>query len=206
LVVSIDDGFDKEGAALLIQYVIKTGRHRVIAACIEAGKPADWWGSVLTGVMRSDFSYSPQAVQFAAMMRQLPGVTFVGDSHTGDRNNVTGSSFQEHLAMYWNVNIISSYGTHGAYTKTERIDKLSALLSYLDFNDNETSGYVLEALKRNQFKKRKSNHTESSETRGDIHDWTSHPTSALEFYVLNFHDFRHVYTGSAPKWTGEDNI
>jgi hypothetical protein len=205
LFVGIDDGFDNEGAAVLVQYRLREGRFSVITAVIEPNKTADWWGSVLSGVLRSDHEYSEEAKHFARMMRSLPGVTFLGDTHTTHRNSVTGTSFQEHLARNWNIHVLSTPGPSGQWTKKERIDKLSLYLGQIDWNSVPSVEYVLEAVKRNRFKKRRDGHQESSEARSDIHDWTSHPVSALEWIFVNFYDFRTVYTGQTIRWSGPDN-
>lgn len=202
LYVAIDDGWDDEWAVHLIQYNVTTGRHRLIDSVFGKHLHADYWGSVLTGIPRSDFNYDDNALQFMRLMRQLPGVTFVGDTHTTHRNTIDGQSLHTYLAKNYNIHIMVDFM---AVDQPTRRLKLGSLIPMFDFNDTPGGNYTLEALKRNRFKTRKTGHQDATEQRNSIHDWTSHPVSALEWYAVNFETFMTIVTGGKIYYSGRDN-
>lgn len=202
LFVALDDGWDDEWAVHLIQYNLATGRHRLIDSVFGKHKHADYWGSVLTGIPRSDFTYDDNALHFMRLMRQLPGVTFVGDTHVSNRNNINGQNLFEYMSKQFNIHIFYDFTQR---QHPDRRLKLGRLINMFDFNDTPGGEYTLEALKRNRFKTKKQGHQDSTESRQPVHDWTSHPTTALEWYAVNFETFQHTISGKSVKYSGRDN-
>ena len=196
-----DDGFDDEWALHLIQYNIRTGRHRVLESYRNKHKKVDFYGGLMTGVPRSDFPWGEDELAFAKVIQNLPGVTWIGDPHISNREQVSGMSVFERLGQEWNIHVMYDMNKRSF---TDRMVALSHLLPMFDFNDTVRVAYSLSALQRNRFKKYRQGTENQSEARQPIHDETSHPVQAFEWYSVNFETFKQT-SGRNIIWTGEDN-
>ena len=198
-----DDGFDDEWAMHLIQYNKLTGRHRVLESYRNKHKKVDHYGSLMTGVSRSDVEWGDDEMAFVNLIRILPNVIWIGDPHINNREQITGMSVFDHLAKEWNIHVMFDM------VKREHKDRwvaLSHLLPLFDFNDTPRVSYALEALQRNRYRKNKHGAELQSEAKQPIHDDSSHPTTAFEWYAVNFESFRHVFSGQSMSWEGEMNV
>lgn len=198
---AFDDGFDDEWAIHLIQYNVRTGRHRVLESYRNSHKKVDFYGALMTGVPRSDFEWGEDELAFVNMVRSSPGVTWIGDPHISNREQVSGMSVFDRLAQEWNIHVM--YDMNARDVVARRV-ALSHLLPMFDFNDTVRVEYTLSALQRNRFKKTRQGHENAVEVRKAIHDDTSHPVQALEWYATAFESFIHT-VGKKIEWTGEDN-
>lgn len=198
---AFDDGWDDEWAIHLIQYNVRTGRHRVLESYRNSHQKVDFYGALMTGVPRSDHNWGDDELAFVKLIQQLPGVTWVGDPHIANREQITGMSVFEHLAEYFNIHVMFDF--HARDHKDRRV-ALSHLLPQFDFHDTPRVSYALEALKRNRYRKQKSGSELQTEAKNPIHDETSHPTTAFEWYAVNFEHIRHIMS-QPMTWEGEPN-
>lgn len=200
---AFDDGFDDEWAIHLIQYNQITGRHRVLESYRNKHKKVDHYASLMTGVPRSDIEWGDDEWAFVNLIRILPGVTWVGDPHINNREQIAGMSVFDHLSQNWNVHVMFDMQQRD---HKSRWVALSHLLPLFDFNDTPRVSYALEALKRNRYRKNKSGSELQTESKQPIHDETSHPTTAFEWYAINFESIRHVFSSNVMAWDGEMNL
>lgn len=200
---AIDDGFDDEWCIHLIQYNVKTGRHRLLETYRNKHQKVDFYGSLMTGVPRSDIRWGEKEYAFAKLCASMPGITWVGDPHIANREQITGMSVFEHFAANWNIYILYDMDVRN---HVDRRVALSHIIPVLDFNDTPDVSYALEALKRNRYPKSKEGSERQTEAKNPIHDDTSHPTTALEWYAVNFEQFKSIFSQRQVQWDGEPNI
>lgn len=198
---AFDDGFDDEWAIHLIQYNVMTGRHRVFESYRNRHQKTDFYGALMTGTPRSDLLWTEKEERFAALIRRLPGITWVGDPHISNREQITGMSVFEHLQRNWNVHVMYDMSRRG---HPERKNALSHILRMMDFHDTIDVQYTLNALQRNRYKRSRQGAELQTEAKEPIHDDTSHPVQALQWYAMNFEVFQHINHRNI-NWTGEDN-
>lgn len=198
---AFDDGFDDEWFMHLIQYNMKTGRHRVIESYWNKHKKVDFYGSLMTGVPRSDLAWGDNEIAFVKMVNMLPGITWIGDPHAANREQIAGMSVIDHLAQNYNIHVMYDMSKRG---DVERRVALSHLIPLLDFNATDRVMYALDNLKRNRFPKQKSGSDQQNEAKKAIHDETSHATTAFEWYAVNFEQFRQILS-QPMSWEGPLN-
>lgn len=198
-----DDGFDDEWSMHLIQYNKATGRHRVIESYLNKHKKVDHYGSLMTGVPRSDIHWGEAEHRWVNLIMQIPFITWVGDPHISNREQITGMSVFEHLAENWNINVMYDMNRRDHH---DRWVQLSHMIPLFDFNDTPGVSYALEALKNNKYKKVKVGQELQSESKQPIHDATSHPVQAFQWYAVNFDNIKHIYALPAIAWDGDMNI
>lgn len=199
---AIDDGYDDEWCMHLIQYNVRTGRHRVLESYRNSHKKVDHYASMMTGIPRSDILWGEEEMPFIRLVQQLPGITWIGDPHIKSREQITGMSVFEHISKNWNIHVMFDMDKRD---HKDRWVALSHLIPMFDFNDTPGVSYALEALKRNRYPKPKSGSSQMTEANKPIHDDTSHPTTAFEWYAVNFVNFTHL-SGSRVVYEGPDNL
>ncbi len=197
-----DDGFDDEWCMHLIQHNLRTGRLRVLESYRNSHQKVDFYGALMTGVPRSDFQWGKDELAFVEVVKAAPGITWIGDPHIGNREQITGMSVFDRLAEQYNIHVMYDMRTR------EHVDRrvaLSHLLPMMDFRDTVRVAYTLSALQRNRFKKARPHSENQTEARKPIHDDTSHPVQALEWFAVSFEQFVHT-SGKTTNWIGEDNL
>jgi len=198
---AIDDGWDDDWHMHLIQYNLKTGRFRVIASYWNSHKKTDWYGALMTGVPRSDMPWEQREIDFVKVVNLAGGITWVGDPHITNGEQVSGSSVFEHLYKEHGITVFYDHTNRG---ENDRRHSLSYLLSRIDFHDGPGVAYALECLQNNKFRKAKVGQGTVTQQKKALHDWTSHAVSAFEWWAINFDQIKSR-VGKRIEWEGSDN-
>jgi hypothetical protein len=186
--VSIDDGFDDDCAIHFIQKDHQNDRYRIIESYTNSHLPIDFYGSILKGLPEDRFarSYSKRDYALMEWVRQFwpetgtPKIkSFYGDHHGTHTDMSTGTSPFNRLAMFYNITVITSTKT----AHKDRQDATHVVLEKTDFNDTPDVARTLQAFQEHRRPRRKSTSEATSESRGGVHDWTSHPVSSFEYFA-----------------------
>lgn len=202
--VALDDGFRDDWSINWIQYDIRTGRHRILEAYQNKGKVVDFYGTIMTGIPRSDFSYTPDEIALMEWVRQLPGCTYIGDTHGAQVEQVSGESVFDRLGREFNIWVY--YDNEKGRRTRDRRNALGAILQLMDFNDTEGVAYTLSCLQNARFRPQKTGEITTYEPKEPIHDWTSHARSALEYYAVMFSQIQALGPGGNKiRYSGESH-
>lgn len=208
---SIDPGVRDDCGSVFIQEDPVNGWVDVLDAYVAAGKPADYYGSVFTGLPESgQWEYDEWALRLMPWMeaRHAQGVTFYGDVAGWNREAATADSFYSRLAKY-KIYVRRDRLKDGMVAQSRmearsyrgRREALMELIPRLRFADTQGASFVLEALRQHRYQDQ-GDKAVASEQQKPLHDWTSHVVSALEYYAVNKmieRKMHQVYMSRPPK-------
>jgi hypothetical protein len=208
---SIDPGVRDDCGSVFIQEDPREGWVDVLDAYVAAGKPADYYGSVFTGLFESgQWDYDEWALRLMPWMeaRHAQGVTFYGDVAGWNREAATADSFYSRLTKY-KIFVRRDRLKDGMVAQSRlearsfrgRREALMELMPRLRFADTQGAAFVLEALRQHRYQDQ-GDKAVASEQQKPLHDWTSHVVSALEYFAVNKmieRKMHQVYLTRAPK-------
>ena len=188
---SIDPGFRDDCAIVFLQTDPFTGLVHIIDSYSNSGKPADYYGSIITGLPESgEWSYDAEAMRVMEWTRDRQRATTYGDMYGFNNLGATHDSFYSRLAKY-NIFVVRdrlkdgriAQSTRNARTPRGRREALREIFPRLRFANTPGAARVLEALEMHRYKE--SDRAVQAEEKTPLHDWTSHLVSALEFFAVN---------------------
>jgi len=189
LYVSMDPGFDDNFAIVWIQFNPLTNFYEVLEAYTNNRYVAAFYGTILTGEAKSgEWEYTDADLELMAWTKNLPGATYYGDTYGTTKLGATADTWYSELRKF------------GIYVNTDRTpaDKVTAdkmklrthagrrealrwLMPRLKFNDTPGCRQCLAALQQNQYDRTGDKIGE----RGMKRDWTTHYTSAMEYFAAH---------------------
>jgi len=205
LYVTIDPGMADETALIWIAQDAATGFYDVLDGYVNRRKPADFYGSILTGtLMNGEWDYTQADLDLMVWTMTLPKATYYGDTYGDNQMGASLDTFYGVLAkepFKINVNrdrdaagkVVASKMTYRTFKG--RRDALRWLLPRLRFADTPGAADVLSALQQNRFQ-RHDGRDRTTEARGPIRDWTTHYVSALEYFAAHI-KYRTEWHGAA---------
>jgi len=201
--VSIDDGYKDRFVIHWIQYQPQSGLHRLVESYTNKGRTIDFYGTLMTGYPRSDFSYTDQELELMEWIRTLPGMTYFGDTHGYNREQITGQAPFDVLRDQFGINVMVDWEKR---TLKDRQTYLNKILPFLRINGASLGGdRVLWSLRRHRWKSYKESQEVTRAPKEPVQDDTTHDVSALEYYALNWENFRHMLGGNAISYVGTSN-
>lgn len=183
LYVAMDDGFDDDFAIVWIQYIRSTGRFHIFQGYQNRHKVTDFYGSLLTGIPRSDQRYDREAIQIMRRQILLPGMIYTVDPHMDNVEQMTGKSPVEHLMSEYNI---VPFFTFEGNTHEGRRKAFGTLLPLMDFHEHDGAVQVMEAVQRYRWKKVEEGKDQIAEYKKPMHTPESHFVTALEYFALNW--------------------
>lgn len=188
---TVDPGVRDDCALIFLQHNPESGSFDVLDAYVNYGKPADYYGSLLTGAFETDrFEYDDHAWRLREMLAaRAEKATYIGDYSGWNKEGATMDSFYSRLAAY-KIFVRRDRMHDGEIAQSQREarsyrgrrEALREIFPHLRFANTPGAALVLEALRQNRY--RDSDRAVQSEERKPLHDWTSHPVSALEFFAV----------------------
>jgi hypothetical protein len=185
--VSIDDGYTDRTALSGWQVHPQTGDIDALWAYENFGKTIDFYGCLLTGQMRSDFSWTDYDRDLIIWLQKhhLTEATYYGDRHGDDTNMVTGTSPFQELTTKFGIYILTTLDPLKNYHKA-RQDDLASLASRIRFNDSWGAPSLLHAIRNSRFPERSETSQQTNEARKPIHDSGSHLRTSAEYFAVNY--------------------
>lgn len=196
LYASIDTGFGDQTAIVWIQE--QNGKYAVLGGYQNRGKPAAFYGTIITGKPRedTDWQYTARDYEFMEWTASLPPEYLKNRSFFGD---VSGHSVTGTTADSWYSVLERDFGIHinkdrmadgqavgfrkEARTHKGRIESLRQLIPSMIFADSRNAPFVLKCLQENQFAPETGRST--TEARSPLHDDTSHAVTACEYWAVH---------------------
>jgi hypothetical protein len=205
LYASIDPGYQDQTAIVWIQE--QGGQYVVLDAYQNRGKPAAFYGSIITGTPSPEFEwqYTRDDYDFMNWTKSLDprylksGHHFYGDV-TG--NNVTGAteeSFYKAMERSHGIRINAYRDYFGrevgfqpeARTIKNRVETLREMLPSFTFATTRGARFALQCLTDNHYPTETGKSV--NESKSPVHDGTSHMATAFEYFAVH----RKASTGLA---------
>lgn len=193
----LDDGYDDDFAIVWAQWDEKREELHVLDGYTQSHMPIDFYGHLLKGEAVGSFPWDPEALRIMDWINrnQTYKGMFIGDRHGDNTDLTTGESPWMRLQTRHGIHVQPS-PVH-MNTLKDRRDALSGLLDSTHFNDSPGALNVLRAVQNNKFPTKNPGTQATHEVRRPIHDWTSHPTTALE-YIATHLSTRQSMGGAKP--------
>lgn len=208
VVVAIDPGIRDPNAVLLFQYDPFRSRWRLFDALAFKAQSADEVAPILMGLPPGHWARESLADQNQIELAdtfcevwdsQEPD--FVGDPYGDNAGGASSDSFYERLftradeiqekdrasgrdVIAHDLAVATKYD-EGARFHPARKEALAQLLQILDINDTPRCQYVLAAFKEARYKPADDESQVMTEPAKPVHDWTSHPRSAAEYFAVH---------------------
>lgn len=204
----IDPGVRDDCALVFVQKDPLTGAVDVLDAYVNNGKPADYYGKLLTGDLTGfDFDDNAYRLRDMLMQRYEAKGTYIGDVAGWNQEAATMDSFYSRLEPY-KIFVRRDRMHDGEIAQSQRMAKsfrgrreaMRELFPRLRFANSPGASLVLEAFRQNRY--RDTDRAVQSEERKPLHDWTSHPVSAMEYGAVDERLQRQildVYLARPPK-------
>jgi hypothetical protein len=188
---TIDPGVRDDCALVFLQENPHTGDIDVLDVYVNNGKPADYYGKLLSGDL-TGFDFDDNAYRLQPMLKaryETKG-TYIGDVAGWNQEAATMDSFYSRLEPY-KIFVRRDRMHDGEIAQSQRMAKsfrgrreaMREVFPRLRFANTSGAALVLEAFRQNRY--RDSDRAVQSEERKPLHDWTSHPVSAMEYFAVN---------------------
>lgn len=184
LYVSWDFGLD--GTALQWWQVdLAVGRKRLVQAYTNVDKPIQFFLPLFGKEIDSSFAYSSTDLQLIRGVSQWKPAIHFGDPDVEKRAYQTNDKLStrkvlEDAGIYVQTNRDSNdFMTRWQTTKL-------MLVSGVDVNRTMFTDRWVEAMQEAQFPERKESSQSTTEITKPIHNWTSHPRTATEYFAVNY--------------------
>lgn len=197
LYVSGDYGLD--GTAFLFwQENTANGKYRLVDAYVNEGQIIQFYFPLFGQPMDSKFIYTNDDLKAIAQISSYPKAIHFGDVDVRKKSFIKSSSTQKEL---------SKIGIHvQSTTKNDFLTRRDITKSYLakgiEINANARTDYVLECFKMYRYPQREEDSQSTTPIVKPIHDFTSHPSTAMEYFFLNIDTFKQV-NQETPSWASK---
>ena len=188
---TIDPGVRDDCAIVLLQENPLTGDIDVLDAYVNNGKPADYYGKLLSGDL-TGFDFDDNAHRLKEMLaaRHKTKGTYIGDVAGWNQEAATMDSFYSRLEPY-GIFVRRDRMPDGEIAQSQKMarsfrgrrEAMREIFPRLRFANTPGASLVLEAFRQNRY--RDSDRAVQAEERKPLHDWTSHPVSAMEYFAVD---------------------
>lgn len=184
LYVSWDFGLD--GTAIQWwQADLATNRKRLIEAYTKEDQPIHFFFPFFDQPIDSTFNYASYDLELIRKVKEFKKAIHYGDPDVAKRayQSKKKTSTRDELEAV-NIYVQTNIEFNNFYTRWEKTKVF--LRSGVDINDTPGTQIWLEAMQEARFPQRKEGSQSTSEIVKPVHDWTSHPRTATEFFAVNY--------------------
>ena len=159
------------------------------------GKPASYVGRLLTGTLtdgerRDDADAHRLTDKFGVLFKM--GATYIGDPTAWNRSIASAESVYDVLGRDFGIHVRRDYNREGKFTQRmesffsyrSRRELVYQAIPGMRIADTPGARYWMQALRENRYRNPDDVKTMAEEQK-PLHDWTSHGTSAFEFWIAN---------------------
>ena len=163
----------------------ENGKMRLVDSFVKEDKPIQWTFPLLGSPIDSLFQYSGEDLETINHVKD-----FKKAIHYGDPDVVKRSMSSKELSS-----VDKELQSIGVYVQTntksnkfkDRREKTKVLLQQgIEVNDTKGTQYWIEAIDNARYPTRADTSQSTSAIRLPIHDWTSHPRTATEYFSVNY--------------------
>jgi hypothetical protein len=187
----IDPGKADDFAVVFIQEDTGTGLIHILDSYSNSQKPADYYGTILSGVPQSgEWDYDSEALRIMAFTRDRMRATTFGDVAGWNEEAATMDSVYNRLANH-KIYVIRDRLPDGECAASKRVarsfkgrrEAMREIWPRIRCSNTPGARRWLEALRANRYKP--GDRATQAEDRVPLHDWTSHLTSATEYFATH---------------------
>ncbi len=194
--VSGDYGLD--GTTFLFwQRNPKNGKWRLINSFHHEDEPIEYYFPLFGNPVNSKFSYTNQQLSDFEFISAYPPAIHFGDPSIVKRSgNEDKKSDRDKLAAIGVYVLVNTKNNSIEYrVNTTKV----ALKNGIEINENENNNYAFEVFKGYRWKTWDEDHETTSGFRKPIHNFCSHPSTAMEFMFVNVEKYI-MEKQEAPAW------
>lgn len=194
LYCSGDYGLD--GTAFLFwQINPANGKARLIDAYQNEGQIIQFYFPLFGQQLDSAFQYNDDDLRAFDDISKLPPAIHFGDADVRKKSFIKSSST---LKEFQKIGIYVQSITPNDFLTRRDITK-RYLSQGIEVNRNHRTDFVLECWKMYRYPERKEDSQATTPIVKPIHDFTSHPSTAMEYFFLNLEAFSQM-NQEAPDW------
>lgn len=171
------------------------GKWRLIDAYTNEDKIIQFYFPLFGKPIDSKFQYTDDDLKAIKQISQYPKAIHFGDLDVKKKSFIKSSSTQKELAkigIYVQTSSRNDFLTRRDITKTY-------LKRGIEINANPRTDYVFECFKLYRYPQRAEDSQATTPIVKPIHDFTSHPSTAMEYFFLNIDTFEQI-NQEAPSW------
>jgi len=174
------------------------GKARLIDAYQNEGQIIQFYFPLFGKTLDSRFTYTDDDLKAINEISQLPPAIHFGDADVRKKSFIKSTSTLQELQK---VGIfVQSTGKNDFLTRRD-ITK-SYLSKGIEVNANHRTEYVLECWKMYRYPARAEDSQATTPIIKPIHDFTSHPSTAMEYFFLNLEAFNQM-SSEEPSWASK---
>jgi len=171
------------------------GKARLLDAYQNEGQIIQYYFPLFGEALDSKFSYNDDDLKAINEIGMLPPAIHFGDADVRKKSFIKSSSTLEELQK---IGVFVQSITKNDFLTRRDITK-SYLAKGIEINSNYRTDYILECWKMYRYPSRKEDSQATTPIVKPIHDFTSHPSTAMEYFFLNLEAFTKIQQ-DAPAW------
>ncbi len=163
----------------------RNGKQRLVDAYTKVDKPIQWWFPFVGQPIDSLFQYNKDDIDAIERVKDFKKAIHFGDPDVAKRSMTSKvlTSTREELNK---VHIYVQTNTKGNSFPNRREKTKVLLQKGIEVNDTPGTAMWIEAIDNARYPQRQDTSQATSEIVLPIHDWTSHPRTATEYYAVNY--------------------
>lgn len=180
--------FGLDGVAILWwQRNLKNMKWRLYQSYFNQDKPISFYFPFFGKQIDSKYSYSQKDFDVMETVKELPPATHFGDPDVDKRSLLTGTSTKEALAE---ANIYVQTNRKSNDFESRKQETKLFLMKAPEINDTPTNRYFIDCIRSAHYPQRRETSQAVTPVRLPVHDNSSHPRTALEFFCVNIADLK----------------
>lgn len=171
------------------------GKPRLIDGYVNEKQIIQFYFPLFGKPIDSKFTYTDEDLKAIKEISQYPTAIHFGDVDVRKKSFVKSTST---LVELQKAGIFVQSNTNNDFVTRRDITK-SWLARGIEINQNSRTDYILECFKMYRYPERSEESQATTPIVKPIHDFTSHPSTAMEYFFLNYEAFQQE-TGDEPDW------
>lgn len=191
--------FGKDGTSIILwQQNPANSKWRVVDYYEKSGQPIQFYYPLFGKPLDSKFQYDDDDLKAIKIFSQYPRGIHFGDPDVNKTSFLTGTTTRSELATIGVY--VQSQGKNDFFGRRE-ITKVY-LQKGIEINNGVRTENFLEAIKSARYPQREETSQATTPIDKPIHDWTSHPRTAMEYFFVNIKTYEDV-DDNAPSWAAK---
>lgn len=188
--------FGLDGVAMLFwQFNKSNGRWRMIDGYTNMDKPMPFYLPFFGKPMSAEFVYTDDDIRAINQISQYPKAIHFGDPDVKKRSILTGTTTKQLLSK--NGIYVNCINKNDFYKRREATKV--ALGKGIEINNNPRTDYIYECFKMARYPERDEASQATTPIALPIHDFTSHPRTAMEYFFVNIDNYVNQ-NQAEPEW------
>jgi hypothetical protein len=176
------------------------GKWRLVNSYTNEGQIIQFYFPLFSQPMDSKFQYTDDDIKAVTEISDYPPAIHFGDVDIKKKSFIKSSST---ILEMQKIKIFVQSMTGEANNFINRRDVTKVYLAKgIEINANPRNEYVLEAFKSYRYPARDEDSQATTPIIKPIHDWTSHPSTAMEYFFININIYSNI-NQQKPTWADQ---